>query len=141
MTKKFAQWIALLSLGVGMAGAASAANMSLGEFEYRNSCAQCHGPDAKGEGPVTAFLRNLPPDLTMLQKNNDGVFPFANVYAVIDGTAQVDVHGRDMPLWGNRYRQRVESDPEGDFSPADTEVYVRTRILALIDYLATMQAK
>ncbi|MDX1780263.1 MAG: cytochrome c [Thalassovita sp.] len=141
MTKRFSQWVALFSIGIGMAGSAGAAGMSLGEFEYRNSCAQCHGMGATGDGPVTAFLRNMPPDLTMLQKNNDGVFPFANVYAVIDGSAEVDVHGRDMPLWGDRYRERVGNDPEGDFSPADTEIYVRTRILALIDYLAGMQAK
>lgn len=141
MTNRFSRWMALISIGAGMAGSASAANMSLGEFEYRNSCAQCHGADAKGEGPVTSYLRNVPPDLTMMQKNNDGVFPFADVYAIIEGTAKVDVHGRDMPLWGNRYRKRVAMDPEGDFSPDDTEVYVRTRILSLIDYLAGLQAR
>ncbi|MBR9651019.1 c-type cytochrome [Thalassovita aquimarina] len=141
MTKSFTRWVALFSIGLGIAGSANAAGMSLGEFEYQNSCAQCHGMDAKGDGPVTSFLRNVPPDLTMLQQNNDGVFPFASVYAVIDGSAQVDVHGRDMPLWGNRYRKRVANDPDGDFSPADTEMYVHTRILALIDYLASVQAK
>ena len=115
--------------------------MSLGEYEYRNSCAQCHGMSGKGDGAVSPFLQKMASDLTILKKNNGGVFPVTKVYAVIDGSAAIDLHGRDMPLWGDRYRERVSKDPDDNFSPEDTEVYVRTRILSLIEYLSTMQAK
>lgn len=126
-------------VGLSFAIPAAAAGMSLGEFEYRNSCVQCHGEDGTGDGPVTAFLRNMPPDLTAIQKNNGGVFPVSQLYSIIEGSQDVGVHGRDMPLWGNRYRTRANIDPEDTFSPAATEDYVTTRVLALIEYLSTMQ--
>lgn len=131
--------LAGLALGVLLTPLAQA--MSLGEFEYRNSCAQCHGMSGKGDGPVGAFLKSMPPDLTVLQKGNGGVFPVTKVYSVIDGSEAVDLHGRAMPLWGNRYRARIAADPDGNFSPADTEVYVTMRILSLIEYLSTIQVK
>ena len=43
-----------LSLGiVGSGVAAHAQGMTLGEFEYQNSCVACHGISGKGDGPVT----------------------------------------------------------------------------------------
>ena len=59
---------ALAAIGVGVFFLAEAQAMSLGEFEYRNSCAQCHGVSGKGDGPVASSLAKPPPDLTMLQK-------------------------------------------------------------------------
>ena len=132
---------ALASLALGILLTPQAQAVSLGEFEYRNSCAQCHGMSGKGDGPVGAFLRSMPSDLTVLQKNNGGVFPVTELYSVIDGSAAVDLHGRDMPLWGNRYRARIAADVDGNFSPGETEIYVRTRILSLIEHLAKMQVE
>jgi mono/diheme cytochrome c family protein len=133
---------ALVAIGVGVFFLAEAQAMSLGEFEYRNSCAQCHGVSGKGGGPVASSLTKNPPDLTMLQKNNGGVFPVTNVYSIIEGNADVRVHGsRDMPVWGNRFRGRTKDDAFANFSPADSSDYMTTRILALIEYLSTIQAK
>ena len=116
--------------------------MSLGEFEYRNSCAQCHGVSGKGDGPVASSLTKSPPDLTMLQKNNGGVFPVTNVYSIIEGNADVRVHGsRDMPVWGNRFRGRIKDDETRASRRADSDEYITTRILALIEYLSTIQVK
>ena len=68
------------------------------------ACATCHGRDGKGNGPVSAALRVPPPDLTVLAKKNNGVFPFSSVYEIIDGRKAVIAHGtRDMPIWGDRY--------------------------------------
>lgn len=132
---------AAVVLGVGMFLVAEAQAMSLGEFEYRNSCAQCHGKSGKGDGPVASSLKKTPADLTTLQKNNGGVFPVTRVYSIIEGTADVRVHGpRDMPVWGNRFLARAEND-EDSFSAAEAKEYVTTRILALIEYLSTMQVK
>lgn len=140
MTKKF---LTIVAAGFVALASSQALGMSLGEFEYQNSCAQCHGVSGKGDGPVTDFLSGaVPSDLTVLQANNGGVFPVAAIYAVIEGEAKASLHGtRDMPMWGSRYRFRTEADEEGAFAPADTEAYVKTRILSLIEYLSTLQAQ
>jgi hypothetical protein len=115
--------------------------MSLGEFEYRNSCAQCHGPSGKGDGSFGENLKTPPSDLTMLQKKNGGIFPASHVYSVIEGTADVRLHGpRNMPIWGRRFRARIKESEE-EFFPGDANEYATTRILALIEYLSTLQAK
>ena len=116
----------------------------MGEYEYLNSCAACHGASGKGDGPVTDFLSGASPsDLTVLQKNNGGVFPLLAVYDTIGGTDVASVHGsRDMPIWGNRFRQRLDkSDVPDSFSTLETELYVHARILALVEYLAGIQAE
>ncbi|WP_439155432.1 c-type cytochrome [Yoonia sp.] len=132
----------ILSMGFGVSATAPhAQDMTLGEFEYQNSCAACHGPAGKGNGPVTDFLSGaVPSDLTQLQKNNGGVFPVQMVYEAIAGGADASAHGtRDMPIWGNRFRQRVTESADGYFSPMATERYVNSRILALTEYLASIQ--
>jgi mono/diheme cytochrome c family protein len=64
-----------IAIGVGAFLSAEAQAISLGEFEYRNSCAQCHGLSGKGDGLVASSLKKVPTDLTVLQKSNGGVFP------------------------------------------------------------------
>ncbi|WP_205123492.1 cytochrome c family protein [Marimonas lutisalis] len=117
--------------------------MTLGEFEYKNSCVACHGSEGEGDGPIAQYLNvQTLPQLSMLQKNNGGVFHVQRVYAIIDGTEDVAVHGgRDMPVWGQRYRARLDPVEDMNFGPIETEAYVRTRILALIEYLAAMQVE
>ena len=131
----------LAALGLGVLLASEAQAISLGEFEYRNSCVQCHGVSGSGDGPVSEFLSGaVTADLTVLQKNNGGIFPVQAVYSIIEGREEVGAHGtRDMPMWGGRYRYRVTADPDDIFSPEETDLYVRTRILSLIEYLATLQ--
>lgn len=121
--------------------AAPASAMSIGEFEYRNSCIACHGETAKGDGPFVGYLQGTsPPDLTTLQKDNGGVFPVTVIYDVIDGSDMASAHGtREMPIWGNRYRTRMDAAQDWNYSPEETEAYVRTRILSLIEYLSTLQ--
>ena len=60
-----------------------------GKAEYHSSCAPCHGNDGKGTGPVSAGLKVPPPDLTVLAKKNNRVFPFNSVYEIIDGRKTV----------------------------------------------------
>lgn len=130
------------AFGLLAAGALHADSMSLGEYEYQNSCIACHGSDGKGGGPVAKYLTEALPDLSMLQQTNGGVFPVQRVYEVIEGTLDVRAHGsRDMPVWGNSYRARIDPARDEDFGPAETDAYVRTRILALIEYLSTLQAE
>ncbi|HXZ88657.1 MAG TPA: c-type cytochrome, partial [Candidatus Binataceae bacterium] len=44
-----------------------------GKLQFRQYCAQCHGMDATGDGPVAPALKKKPANLTVLSKNNGGV--------------------------------------------------------------------
>jgi mono/diheme cytochrome c family protein len=112
----------------------------LGQREYRNSCAVCHGTGGKGDGSYGYILEKRMPDLTLLSKNNGGVFPLERVYETIDGSATVKAHGtKEMPIRGDRYRMQA-AEYYVDV-PYDDRAFVRTRILALIEYLSTLQVK
>ena len=89
------------------------------------------------------ILRVAPTDPTTLSRQNGGVFPFDRVYSVIDGRQAVKGHGsRDMPVWGKAYGSETVRAGEhyGDM-PYTMEMYVRARILSLIDYLNRIQAR
>lgn len=60
------------------------------------------------------------------------------VYEVIDGREMVQGHGtRDMPVWGSAYR--VLSGEVMFEVPYNPELFVRSRILALIEYISRLQ--
>lgn len=117
----------------------------VGQAEYRSSCATCHGIDGKGKGPTSDALKVPPPDLTILAKKNNGVFPFSSVYEIIDGRKTIIAHGtRDMPIWGSRFGPTQGEQSLRHFFPMDAEYVeyvVRMRILAVIDYLNRIQEK
>ncbi len=105
--------------------------LELGKNRFERNCGICHGVDAKGGGAFAVLLKVTPPDLTVLTKNNNGSFPFAEVYNAIDGRNTPLAHGREgMPIWGDRYKQVVEDG---------SETLVRGRILELIIYLDSLQ--
>ena len=119
-----------------LAGAATAAEMSYGEAEYLNSCAVCHGLDGKGDGPLGDELVRRPADLTTINRRNGGTFPYAHVYAVIDGRYAVPSHGeREMPVWG---RQFLEDDAKL-YGPAGGEIVTSERIHNLAGYVQSLQ--
>ncbi|BBC03005.1 mono/diheme cytochrome c family protein [Bradyrhizobium elkanii USDA 61] len=132
-----------------VAAAVHAEDADVGKAEFQASCASCHGADGKGKGPVSAQLNVPPTDLTTLTKNNNGVFPISAVYETIDGRKAISAHGtHEMPAWGERFNP-VKSLPHTVDPPYDAldpsrdmrEVVVRTRILAVIDYLNRIQQK
>jgi mono/diheme cytochrome c family protein len=131
---------------VGSAVAGHAQGMEIGKNEYSRFCASCHGTTGKGDGAVAGSLRRSPTDLTKLSDANFGVFPFARVYDVIDGRFEVETHGkREMPVWGEVFEHaagaaQIRVFPY-DVSTEMSESMVRARILALIDYIFTLQAK
>jgi mono/diheme cytochrome c family protein len=110
-----------------------------GKVEFESACASCHGTNGKGNGPLVSLLRRSPPDLTLLAKNNQGVFPMNRLYEVIDGEG-VPAHGsREMPVWGRAYRLM---DAEYYFDTEyDAKALVRARILALLEYLNKLQVR
>ena len=117
----------------------------IGKREYLNSCAICHGESGKGDGLVAALLKAPPSDLTLIRKNNMGVFPFGRIYAIIDGRTAIAAHGpRDMPAWGDRFKKydAQQADLALRFGiHTDPEIFVRDRISAVIRYISELQAK
>lgn len=113
---------------------------SMGQSEFMSSCAACHGADGKGNGPMVGHLMGSVPDLTQLSSGNEGVFPITKVYSTIDGTTNIGSHGsREMPIWGNRYKARGAAGANPDFAAAEAETFATFRILALTEYLASIQ--
>ncbi len=116
-----------------------------GQREFNANCASCHGMDGKGRGPVAGFLTKNPPDLTLLARNNGGVFPMDRLYRTIDGRdlpegSQPGPHGsREMPIWGRDYRLR-DAEYYGDVA-YDPEAMVRGRILGLLEYINRLQVR
>ena len=112
---------------------------AFGQREFESNCASCHGMTRRGGGPLVSFLSKSPPDLTQLAKGNGGVFPISRLYDVIEG-GSVPAHGtREMPVWGQDYR--VQAATYFMDTPYDPEIYVRSRILGLVEYLSRIQAK
>lgn len=132
--------IAMLA-GIAVLGASGGAvAQSIGQQEYMNSCAQCHGAGGTGDGPMVGFLMGSMPDLTQLQKENNGVFPVTKVYSTIDGTMTSGPHGSaEMPIWGSRYKMRGMQGANPDFRAEEAETFTRFRILALTEYISTIQ--
>lgn len=92
-------------------------------------CAVCHGKDGKGVGPATPALKKAPSDLTQLTKRSGGKFPGPAVAQSITGDQSIVAHGsKDMPVWGELFRQTGQNDSE-----------VRLRIANLTRYIEAMQ--
>jgi mono/diheme cytochrome c family protein len=72
----------------------------LGQDLYMSYCMQCHGVDAKGDGPMAEMIAINTPDLSSLAERNDGTFPTEVVARQIDGRAPMLAHGGDMPIFG-----------------------------------------
>jgi mono/diheme cytochrome c family protein len=122
------------------AGAFAQARSEMGKAEYLSTCAACHGPAGKGDGPYNEFLRVRAPDLTTLAERNGGVFPADRLYSIIDGRAEVRGHGpTQMPIWGNVFNEKAAEYYKGfAYSP---EQFIRVRILSLIDYIYALQTR
>jgi len=136
---RFTGMIAVAALLSGaIAVRVDARDLSVGASEYQLSCAGCHGMRGRGNGPMAGSLTKKPTDLTKLEEANDYQFPYLKVFHVIDGRAMLPDHGtRDMPVWGRRYAEDV-GDSRG---PYGSEVAVRERIEALVQYVQSLQER
>ncbi len=133
------------ALGVLALAAPQAVNAeagTMGELEFRNNCAVCHGPVGLGDGPMAAVLSKPPGPLTTLAARNDGQFPTERVIQIIDGRADVKAHGsRDMPIWGDRYSVEAYDIAAPGAQTLARETYVRGRIAELVLFLQSIQSK
>jgi mono/diheme cytochrome c family protein len=100
---------------------------------YRTYCAVCHGPAARGDGPLSSSMLKKPANLTEIAKRNGGEFPSALVFRTIDGRQPVRGHGgKDMPVWGDAFSKSREA--------GDAE-RVKAVIQSLVDYLESIQLR
>ena len=119
--------------------------LKLGEMEYLSNCGSCHGRDAKGGGPIAAVLTAKPSDLTMISKQFNGEFPKERIYKIIDGRDMINPHGNSlMPVWGHRFTVMEHKAADAiAYLPHDveTQALVFGRIISLVGYLESIQAK
>jgi mono/diheme cytochrome c family protein len=106
-----------------------------GHEEYLQYCASCHGTGGKGDGPIAGDLSVAPADLTKISARRGGTFPQAMIAEFIDGRRRVRAHGPgNMPVWGHRFDREAPTAPAGDIA-------IRGRVMLLIEYLRSIQAK
>ena len=108
----------------------------IGADAYTAACAVCHGSDGKGAGEFADVLTVAPPDLTVLKAQNDDVFPYLDVFQIVDGRTTLRAHGTSaMPIWGDTFKREIGDDA----GPFGSELLVRARIVALVDYIESIQ--
>lgn len=107
-----------------------------GRLLFQDNCAQCHGDDARGDGPMAAHLLTPAPDLTRLSRDNGGVFPRDRVMSMIDGYQRDGHISAAMPEFGagDLGDLIIVDDGAGHGEP------VPERLLALTEYLHRLQA-
>ena len=109
--------------------------VEVGREEFARHCAACHGMDARGGGPVAGALRTAPADLTRIAARRGGAFPADEIAEWIDGRFASAAHGtREMPVWGARFAEGLPPEPLA-------QDLVRGRIVTLVEYLRSIQAK
>lgn len=97
-----------------------------GKDLYKAYCAQCHGPEGKGDGPAAAGLKTPPADLTQLAAKNGGKYDKKGVELFIKGDRPGTWLGGDdrgnpiimtpngpdeMPAWGLILRRMWPDEP------------------------------
>lgn len=126
---------AVLVAGAEGVAAEDRDEFAAGKSEYMAACAACHGEAADGNGPIATMFKSRVPDLRKIAAANDGVFPFLDVFHVVDGRTAVRAHGNPMPVFGNRYT--AEAEEHGTLF--GTETQARARVAELVLYLQSIQ--
>jgi mono/diheme cytochrome c family protein len=102
---------------------------------FMEDCSACHGPTGTGSLALGLTLDPPAPDLTGLSARNGGVFPRDYVMSTIDGFARGAHFSPAMPEFGatDMGDTVIVENPDGTGTP------VPTRLLALADYVESLQ--
>ena len=95
-----------------------------GRVVYDKNCVMCHGAEGRGDGDFSDKLLKLPPDLTVLERENGGEFPRLRVQTAIIGNDRGDHFSGAMPEF-----------PE----MAGNGVVASFQLDAVLDYLESIQ--
>jgi len=106
-----------------------------GRAVYLAACASCHGEEGRGDGPMSMLLTLPVPDLTAIAARRDGRFPWLTIVHIVDGRSGLRGHGGSMPIFGAYFQGDTAAADAPDGSPVITS----GRVLAVVDYLATIQ--
>ncbi|HVA41268.1 MAG TPA: cytochrome c [Candidatus Binataceae bacterium] len=138
-----ASFVLCMALGITSTGSAQEGErpemvppgkVTMGSLEYRSHCAQCHGPEGKGDGPVAAVLTKKPADLTQITKSHAGTFPEEWLTKFIDGSDMVAAHGtRGMPIWGREFSKGSPGLAKRSQHEVDRKIKL------LVDYIKSIQ--
>lgn len=102
---------------------------------FREHCAQCHGADGTGNGPMAKVLNVTPADLTEISKRANGKFPADRIVEIIRYGGNVTGHGSQvMPIWGLYFSKEGGGGKIGN-------AYSRAAVVELKRYLETIQKK
>lgn len=98
-----------------------------GDNLYKAYCASCHGVDGRGNGPMAAWMKVSPTDLTRIAARNGGQFPLARIDRIISGEeALPSGHGtRAMPIWGPVFSQVTRDQDLGKVRVDNLARYLR----------------
>jgi mono/diheme cytochrome c family protein len=103
---------------------------------YLKHCSSCHGKDGQGKGSVSPFLKIKVPDLTLLKKNNKGIYPLDKVMTSIDGSRAVRGHGDGtMPVWGEIFEKQAKESDSEKYPKLTSLLQVR----AIAEYIGALQ--
>jgi mono/diheme cytochrome c family protein len=133
MRKRLSVWSSIFGLVFIGQSIVYAADANQGKEMYMQYCSSCHGQDGRGDGSVSAFLKVKVPDLTLLKKNNKGIYPMEHVILAIDGRRKLRSHGDPkMPVWGESFSREVK-----DLKSAEVTIGLKEKAIA--EYVATLQ--
>ena len=133
MRKQLGAVAAILGLVFIGASLLHAADAKPGKEMYLQYCSSCHGQDGRGDSSVSAFLKIKVPDLTLLKKNNKGVYPMDQVISTIDGRRKPRLHGDPkMPVWGESFIRETKDPKSG-------EVIVVEKEKGIAEYVGKLQ--
>lgn len=116
-------------------GVAVAQEDQIGAMSFATHCVVCHGTTGVGDGEFADILTVKPADLTTLAAKNHGEFPYLRVLRTLDGRTTLRGHGVLMPVWGDVFKAEIGQSA----GPFGTELLVRARLVALVDYIETLQ--
>jgi mono/diheme cytochrome c family protein len=96
-----------------------------GRTTFERYCVSCHGPKARGDGPLAKDLRVPVTDLTTLAQRNGGTYPHDRVVRIITKGGEVRGHGtEDMPAWGTAFRRTEGIETFVDEAIRNTSQYL-----------------
>lgn len=132
--------LAFLLLGQVHAVKAGISGDAVVRDDFLALCADCHGADAKGNGPLAKNLAKVPPDLTRIKERANGEFNEKAVFDWILGLNTPNFHGtREMPIWGDWLMDETLEDSTSLEAAPLAEKQVERRVMAIVKYLEGLQ--
>ena len=123
-----------LSLSLAACMLPAADPIPTGAMDFATYCADCHGPEGKGNGPMADSLGKRPANLTLLAQRNGGTFPATRVMSKIWGYTGGQQGGAVMPSFGPLLAGELIPYDGGDRIMTPTPI----RLVQLSEYLKSL---